>query len=255
MAESISARDRAILQQVHDLKLMSGGQIQSVHFPVTEHASVDAAARACRRTLRRLTRLQVLSQLERRIGGVRGGSAGFVYGISSIGHRLIDDGEQRHRYREPSATFVHHTLAVSQLVVDLVAAQRTKRLEILRLESEPRCWRYFNTVAGTEALRPDLFVAVGVGEFEHHWFIEMDMGTETLRRRLAKCRVYDTYYRTGIEQERRGIFPKVLWTFERSALAAEFDAAVARARGLSTEVFETTTHGDTVTVVAAGDAS
>ena len=44
--ETLSARDRALLDQLRDLKLMSGAQIQAVHFPLSEHATADAAARA-----------------------------------------------------------------------------------------------------------------------------------------------------------------------------------------------------------------
>jgi hypothetical protein len=252
LQESLSPRDIAVLGQVRDLKLMSGAQIQAVHFPLADHATTDAAGRACRRVLRRLTGEGLLVRLDRRVGGIRGGSAGFVYAASPVGHRLLEADGPRRRFREPSATFLHHTLALAQLVVDLVERQRAKNIDILRLEAEPRCWRSFSSTAGRQTVRPDLFVAVGAGELEHHWFIEMDLGTETMQRRLTKCKQYEAYYRTGREQETHGLFPKVLWILPKEALAAQLDHEVRRARGLTPELFEMTTTAAVVDQLAGG---
>jgi hypothetical protein len=244
----------AVIDQVRDLKLMSGAQIQTVHFSLDDHATNDAAARACRRVLRRLTSERLLVRLERRIGGIRGGSAGFVYAASPLGHRILERDGARRRFREPSATFVHHTLSISQLVVDLIELQRAKKLDILRLEPEPRCWRTLTSPAGVQTLRPDLFVSLGVGEYEHHWFIEMDLGTETVARRLVKCKQYDAYYRTGREQADHGLFPKVLWIVPRQSLADDLQRAVQNTRNLDTELFEVTTNADALGLLAGSSA-
>jgi hypothetical protein len=241
LRESLSPRDIAVIDQVRDLKLMSGAQIQAVHFPLLDHATADAAARASRRVLRRLTGTGLLVRLDRRVGGIRGGSAGFVYGIAPLGHRLLDGDGPRRRFREPSATFVHHTLAITQVAVDLIERQRAKDLDILRLEPEPRCWRSFASLAGTQLVRPDLFVALGAGEFEHHWFIEMDLGTETIARRIVKCKQYEAYYRSGQEQTAHELFPRVLWIVPTAQLAAQLQHVVASTRGLTPGLFETTT--------------
>jgi hypothetical protein len=126
--ESLGPRDLAVLDQVRDLKLMSGAQIQAVHFPLLDHATADAAGRASRRVLSRLVREGVLVRLERRIGGIRGGSAGFLYLASPLGHRVLDGDGPRRRVREPSLAFVNHTLAIGQLVIDLIEAQRSQAL-------------------------------------------------------------------------------------------------------------------------------
>lgn len=252
LRDRVSPRDLAVIDQVRDLKLMSGAQIQTVHFSIDDHATKDSASRACRRVLRRLTNERILVRLERRIGGIRGGSVGFVYAVAPLGHRLLDRDGARRRFREPSATFVHHTLAITQLVVDLIELQRAKRLEILRLEPEPRCWRTYTSPSGVQTLRPDLFVSLGVGEYEHHWFIEMDLGTETIARRLVKCKQYDAYYRTGREQADHGLFPKVLWIVPRGSLAAELQRAVRSARGLDSDLFEVTTRANALQALAGG---
>ena len=71
--ERIGARGMAIVAQVSDLRLMSGGQIQAVFFPDDEHPTWETAARQSRRTLAQLVRWHLLTRLERRVGGVRAG--------------------------------------------------------------------------------------------------------------------------------------------------------------------------------------
>lgn len=141
---------------------------------------------------------------------------------------------------------------MTQLTVDLIEWHRTKGIEILRLEPEPRCWRTFNSVNGMQSLRPDLFVALGVGDFEHHWFIEVDLGTETLQRRITKCKQYQAYYRTGHEQADQGLFPKVCWILPNSMLATQLQDAISRTKGLTDNLFETTTHYDALEHLAGG---
>ena len=203
----LSGRDVAIVGQVADLRLMTGRQIEAVHFTPDDHETAAAAARACRRSLERLTRHRLLIRLERRIGGVRAGSGSFIYALGPVGHRVLRREQPRPRYREPSALFVDHTLAVGQLVIDLSVAARDTHLELLGCQAEPRCWRPFTSTSGLTVLRPDLFVSVGVGDFEHRWFCEIDRGTEHLPALIRKCRQYESYYATGTEQAAYGVFP------------------------------------------------
>jgi hypothetical protein len=254
LRESLLPRDWAVLDQVRDLRLMTAAQIQAVHFPLVDHATAEAAGRACRRVLARLSRDGLVVRLQRTVGGVRGGSSGWLYAASPLGHRLLDGNGPRRRFKEPSITFVHHTLAISQLVVDLIDRQAAKEIEILRLEAEPRCWRRFTSVAGQQIIRPDLFVALGAGEFEHHWFVEMDLGTETMVRRITKCKQYEAYYRSGSEQAAHDLFPKVLWCLPNEILAEELRERIRRTKSLTPEIFETTTRGDVLPVLAGGSS-
>jgi hypothetical protein len=231
---------------------MTAAQIQAVHFPLLDHATAGAAARACRRVLARLSRDGLVLRLERRIGGVRGGSSGWIYAASPLGHRVLDGDGPRRRFKEPSITFVHHTLAISELVVDLIDRQAAKEIEILRMESEPRCWRSFASAAGRQIVRPDLFVALGTREFEHHWFVEMDLGTETMLRRITKCKQYEAYYRSGNEQAVHDLFPKVLWCLPNEVLANELRERIRRTKSLTPEIFETTTRADVLPGLAGG---
>ncbi len=252
LRDNFSGRDLAVLSQIAELKLMSGAQIQAIHFRILDHATVDASARASRRVLKRLVREQLLVRLERRVGGIRGGSAGFVYGLAPLGQRVLNIDGPRRRFREPSATFVAHTLALSQLVVDLIERQAAKQIELLRLQAEPRCWRHFSGPRGPQVLRPDLFVALGAGEYEYRWFIEMDLGTETMPRRLVKCAQYQHYFQSGQEQAEHGIFPRVLWCLPSTDLAETLRRRIERARDLSSELFVTTTPEQLHAVLSGG---
>src|SRR5258708_2046610 len=84
--QRLSAGDRQFGQEVVRLRLLSAGQLRGLFFhgiaePVTR-------ARRARRQLARLVELELLWRLERRVGGVRAGSTGYVYGATAEARRL-----------------------------------------------------------------------------------------------------------------------------------------------------------------------
>lgn len=248
----LSDRDRSIMRSVASLRLISAKQLEALHF--AEHATPLSAARSCRRVLERLATLRVLARLDRRVGGVRAGSAGFVYRLGPVGDRLVRAGRPRHRAAEPSLTFVDHTLAVAQVAVDLSSAARTGDFELLTLEVEPACWREIPTpFARPEMLKPDLFVAVGVGDYEYRRFVEVDRGTEHLPAIKRKCAAYERYYRAGEEQHRHGVFPKVIWSVPDATRARLVLSALPRADG-GEALFAVTTSAELVSVLCGGEA-
>lgn len=208
--DRVGIRDLGVVRQIANLRLMSGRQIEVVHFPHDAQVSPETAARQCRRVLTRLVPDRVLSRLDRRVGGVRAGSSSFVYALGPVGHRLLDDGRARPRRYEPSVAFVDHQLAVSQLVTDLTLAARRGELELLEVQGEPVCWRTVPAV-GHVVLRPDLFLALATGELEYRWFVEVDRGTHHRPAVLRKARLYESYYRSGVEQTAHAVFPRVIW--------------------------------------------
>ena len=233
----LSGRDMAIVGQVADLKLMSARQIEAVHFAAEDHASTLTAARTCRRALERLTRDRLLIRFDRRVGGIRAGSASYLYGLGPVGQRVIGLDGPRRRFREPGTTFVNHTLAMSQVVVDLAAAARKGRCDVLTCQSEPRCWRTFGGFGGATVLKPDLFVALGIGDFEHRWFIEVDRSTESLPTILRKCQIYAAYYASGDEQHEHGVFPRVLWIAPNEDRVRRLQHAIEGDQRVATELF------------------
>jgi hypothetical protein len=251
--DRLSGRDQAIIGQVGKLRLMSARQIQAVHFPNVEHDNELAATRARQRVLERLTRAQLLSRLERRIGGIRAGSAGFVLALGPIGQRVLNLGGPRRRSYEPTWRFVDHTLAISQLVVDLTLASRQGRLDLLECQAEPECWREFSAYqAGRRLLRPDALITLGSGDYELRWFIEVDRSSESLPVIVRKCQLYAEYYQSGIEQTTYGVFPRVCWVVPNEARAERIRDAIVRDRSLPTQLFVVTTSADALRILGQG---
>ncbi|WAC94468.1 replication-relaxation family protein [Mycobacterium sp. Aquia_213] len=172
--------------------------------------------RTVKRVLARLRDLRVLGALMQRVGGVHGGSQGLVHYVDGIGDRILRgrSGRDARRTYEPSARFVNHRLAIAELHVALIAADRCGELKLTDGAVEPATWRTFVGVgAARRTLKPDLYAETATeGDLVHAWFIEVDLGTEHIPTLLAKCREYETYRQTGIEQDRHGAFPLVVWS-------------------------------------------
>ncbi len=247
----LSERDRAIVADVLRFKLLSARQIEALHFSAELHATTMTAARTCRRVLNRLVRDRLLVRLQRRtVGGVWAGSASFIYAVGPIGHLLDDAGRTRRRFREPTATFVNHTLAIVDVLVHLRQAERRSRVEILRLESEPSCWRPMGSHGNV--LRPDLFVALALNDYEHHSFVEVDLGTEGLPRLIAKCRSYVAYFDSGVEQATHDIFPRVIWLLNDEARAKRLLDTIHRRR-LQPDLFTVARLDDALSALTDGE--
>jgi Replication-relaxation len=250
LRERLSERDLAIVRQVAELRLMSARQIQAIHFPDAEHENDAAAMRARQRVLRRLCRERLLVALERRIGGIRAGSAGLVLALGPVGQRVLAVDGPRQRSHEPTWRFVDHTLAIAQLIVDLSLAARQGRLDVLTSHAEPQSWRQFSGLGGRQWLRPDAFLVLGVGAYELRWFIEVDRASESLPTVLRKCQLYADYYQSGDEQTGHGgVFPRVCWIVPDEHRAERLRAALARDRQLPAPLFVVTTDEQALTTL------
>jgi hypothetical protein len=241
LRERLSERDMQILDHVARLRLLCARQVEALLFPPENHASPATAARCCRRVLERLARERLLIRLERRVGGVRAGSASYIYALAPLGHRVVDDGRPRKRLREPSSLFVEHTLAVADFLVELVVAARRGEWQLDAWQSEPVSWQEVTTIGGRLVLRPDLFVVLAAGEYELRWFVEIDRGTEHLPALRRKCRVYHSYYKNGTEQRKHGVSPRVLWVVPSDRRADLLRAAIDADRILTSALFRVAT--------------
>lgn len=254
LREKLNDRDLDITAMVADLRLMSGRQLEAMFFSIELHESTDSASRSARRVLARLVEERLLVRLNRQVGGVRAGSRAFVYGLGPVGHRLIERTTSRPRYKEPTALFVDHTLAIAQIVVLATRAVREGRCELIGWQGEPRCWRTFSTAGGRVTLRPDLYLALGVGDYENRFFIEVDRNTEHLPAILRKANLYDRYYRSGREQSKSGLFPTVLFVTSDAKRARAIEHALQAVKGFPPKLFATTCD-DHVLEVLLGDNS
>ena len=212
VADHLTQRDRDIVKTLDRLRLASAKQLERLHFD----GSPRSRARNAGRVLSRLADLQVLARLERRVGGVRSGSAGFIYALDVAGQRLASvtgpaGGRRVRRPWTPGAPFVAHQLAVSEIYVLLREAAGRDELNLLDFDGEPLCWRvYAGLSGGRSVLKPDAFVRVAAGGFEHLAFIEVDRATQSAPTIARKLAGYRRYAQTGREQYRWSVFPRVL---------------------------------------------
>jgi hypothetical protein len=209
----LTDRDLEVLRSLYQLRLLTARQVQRLH---VFGESSSTRTRRTRALLQRLSDLSVVVRLERRIGGVQPGSTAHVYGLSGLGLAVLDVqgpyGRRRRTVWETKPYFARHVLTVSELCVALAERTRTDHVELIAFDGEPACWRRFSGPAGAAVtLKPDAFMQVGIGEFERHAFVEVDMATESLPTVARKCQSYEAYWRSGIEQRTHGVWPLVVW--------------------------------------------
>jgi hypothetical protein len=249
LAGQLSERDWAITRFIHQHRYATTSQLRR-HFFAT-HASQSAATRACIRVLDRLLTQRVLTRLERRVGGVRHGSAAFIWCLDVIGDRLsrAENGTRR-RVHEPSFAFLAHTLAVTEIHVQLHEAGSTGAFRLAAVQVETEAWRaYVAPSVAKSILKPDLMVTVGSDDYDDHWYVEIDLGTESLPVLLRKCSAYEDYRRTGRAQAEHGVFPRVLWVLLDSARVARLTAAIAAEPRLSDRLFTCIIAEDLITTL------
>ena len=217
IGRQISERDKAILEGIRKFRYLTSNQIWSLYF--SESISPTAAHRAANRALIKLRELGLITTLKRRIGGVRAGSGSYIWNLATAGARLLGQNNEvanipkRKRHFEPSRMFLEHTLAVAETYVQLALIQnKHENMDLLSVDVEPNCWRsYVGENGSITYLKPDLYIENVIGDYEDHWFFEIDLITESPSRILLKCQQYYRYYLRGAEQKKTGVFPLVVW--------------------------------------------
>jgi hypothetical protein len=216
IAARLSLRDHHILAELASHRYLASHHLASLVF--ADHASPATGHRVCRRVLARLRRDRLVQSLARRVGGYRAGSAATVWRLAPAGARLTQRATQgRYRPTEPSPRVLRHCLAVADTQLSLLALTAVDMVDDVEVQLEPDCWRRYSGLAGESRwLQPDLAAVVSgrdrEGAFEDRWFIEVDLGTESVATLHRKSLSYAEYRATGVEQaDSSGIFPLVLW--------------------------------------------
>lgn len=238
LGQSLAARDWEILGRIAEHRFLASPQLQ--RFVFRGHGSDATAGRTARRVLRRLERDGLIASLPRRQGGPLGGSTPAVWQLAPAGARLLREGVN-YRTRVPTTRFLAHCLAVADthLAVQAAAAASgwTRSVQVEQLAARP----YLGRGGEQQILRPDLYVRLSgsdeQGAFEDSWFIEVDLGTESLPTLLRKCAQYETYRRSGVEQAEHGGFPLVLWLFTNQSRADELARRIQRTPSLASALY------------------
>ena len=211
IAERLTPRDWAILDSLSRCRLATGKQLGRLHFANLAPAS---ARRTRPAVLRRLVSLRVIAVAARPIGGHGGGQRSTVYMLDTAGDTLMrlrrDPKNTRPRRRPgpPGDRFMAHVLTVTELYVQAAEAERGQRFALRDYQAEPACW--WPTSDGT-TLKPDAYLHVGNGDVSDRWWIEADLGTESIPTLTAKLAVYARF----AENDGRGpggVLPAILIT-------------------------------------------
>jgi hypothetical protein len=249
VAANLTDRDRQIMTTVGTVRVATARQLLSLH-------GADITTRRGQAVLAALSNRQVLTRLGRVVGGVRAGSAGYVYTLGPVGARLLAPARRRPgRPFELSTLFLDHSLAVSQLYTDLALAARAGALDLADFQGEPRCWRGFYGSGGERlTLKPDAYAKLRLGRYEDHWFLEVDRGTESRSTLARKAEAYRRYWQSGTEQDRTGVMPRVLFVVPDERRREVLVDVLGRQPAESWDLFGVTTMSEAVNRLAQGAA-
>ncbi len=166
----------------------------------------------------------------RRIGGVRAGSAASVWQLAPAGARLLREDGVTYRTHEPSAASCSTAWPSPMSTCCSATLVGTRRRRVpSTCQTEPACWRrYAGTGANRAGCSPTWQRSSRTTDYEDRWFIEVDLGTESLPTLLRKCGHYEAYRRPGHRAGRHGVFPLVLWLFTDAERAERLSRPSAR---------------------------
>jgi hypothetical protein len=249
IADRLSERDWQVLEIVNRLRLVSGNQLERLLFDAL-HGHAREVVRG--RVLRRLVRWQVLDALPRRVGGSARGSAGMVFALGTAGARLIADRQAatagRPRVRRPGVPTertVRHTLAVSELYTVLIEQARRHGVTVLSFQVEPATW-WPNGLGGY--LKPDAYTLLMSGGVREHWWIEVDMATESLPTLKRKLTAYLDFVARG-QLGPGHVVPRALVSTISTARANALQALVDHLPAPARELFLTLPQEDAATAL------
>ncbi len=202
----LTARDVAIILAVYENRFLKRDQIQRLHF-------AGASVFACNRRLKKLDEHNFLDKL---IKPVAVGSHQIVYALDRCGADIVAATLEidRHKVRWNRANnrveflFLEHTLGVSEFRVCLDLALAGRREELLFYQRGDKSHLRRISMTGAKkkyfVVAPDAFFGIQSGRGKHIFFLEVDMGTETLSRFAEKIVAYKRYWKSGQYKEEYG---------------------------------------------------
>lgn len=199
LAVRLSVRDWHIVETINLVRVASGQHLERVCFAALDAGRSRTVVRS--RVLARLTAWRVIAPVGRRVGGKARGSTAQVYALDSAGQRLLAERQlgngERPRVRRPGAPGIYslrHLLAVTELYAALVEQARATALSLDLFQAEPAA-HWPDGRGGV--LKPDAYTVLARPGARDHWWIEVDLATESLPTVKAKLQVYVDFRRRG----------------------------------------------------------
>ncbi|SCD56742.1 replication-relaxation family protein [Streptomyces sp. DvalAA-19] len=254
LRKRLSERDFAVLAVLQRVRLASLRQLQRL---LVTDGSPRARTRRAQLLLTRLTKLGLVTRFSRTIGGIRAGSSGYIYGLSGLGQAVLDTGGplggKRRRVWESKPYFQDHMLEVAELYVQLVEQHRLGEGDLLAYDAEPAAWRHFTGPGGElVVVKPDAFIRIGTDAVERSSFVEVDLTTETLPTIRRKSQRYIDYWRSGMEQQRHGVFPKVVWLVQNERRAKRITGVIKKLSRDAQKLFAVGLLGNSARLLGGG---
>lgn len=230
LACDLTPRERAILQGLARVQVLTTAQVARLVFEGQEAAT---ALRLARRHLERLRRFGLVRRFADRARDRQVGAPGYIHALTAAGLRLSGGqsamGRRQRAAWRPSYPMLTHRLGISELYVRLVEQENAGGPRLREFRAEPDCWRAYTGMAGQRlVLKPDALVRLGVGDTELSTFCEFDLGTERPAIIADKCRAYRTYELSGEEQRQYGVFPGVMFIVPTRQRARQIARVIAR---------------------------
>ncbi|MCL4473068.1 MAG: replication-relaxation family protein [Actinobacteria bacterium] len=221
---------------------MKRDQIQRLFFP-------NASLVACNMRLKKLNEHQFVDRLERPATSV---IAQAVYALDKRGADIVATSLEvdRHKIRWNRASnrvewlFMDHTLGVSEFKVclDIALAGRPEEIFFYQRGDKSHLRRISVTGAKKKyfVVAPDAFFGIQSGRGKHIFFLEVDMGTETLSRFAEKVTAYKRYWKSRQYTEEYGFNHfRVLTVAESERRLVNLIQATGKAGGRQMFLFTT----------------
>jgi hypothetical protein len=196
LADELPDRYTVLVLHLSRARVLSGDQFDRLlQHPDT---TPKTAQRARQRAMTHLCQLGLATTLDRRIGGVRAGSAGNVHVLTPAGHKfaaLLTAQRPRRirRSRAPGRAFVAHALDIAEIYVQLTEKSRDGNFQVAAFITEPDSWWNEHGVF----LRPDAYTVLATPTYRDLWWLEIDRDTESIPRLRDKLRDYLDHATTG----------------------------------------------------------
>ncbi|MGQ0717553.1 MAG: replication-relaxation family protein [Pseudonocardiales bacterium] len=241
LADELTDRYTTPLPHLAAARLLTGAQLDRLL--AAPELSSETVGRVRRRIMTRLAAVGLVATLGRRVGGVRAGSAGHVYVLTSAGRRFLaltngepEPGRVRHA-ATPGPLFLSHALTISGIYVDLIEHGRRHGFRVATFATEPHCW---HPTGSGGFLRPDAYAVLRAPRHRDYWWVEVDAGTESPRRLRAKADAYRRFLTSGGVGP-HGYPPRLLVTAPDPARVGVITAAMT---SHDTDTTAVTTHTD-----------
>lgn len=228
---------RPILQLLDDFHYANGSQIQRLFFV---SGTPLAATRARNRALTSLVSMRLLYRYPRQpLSGNLHGSTEYIYALAHAGQRVMNELRKNQRPKRSinrTTEHIQHALAVTELHVCMVEAERAGQIELIKSRGEPACHKHFGM---RKVLKPDGFVdfkAARNGQLhEVAWFIEVERSREGETSTIAKLSNYREYMEQ-LDPDTQ-FMPRVLFVTYTEKHRAHLERLLDRNTGTDRDVF------------------